>query len=67
MDKDKTARFNTSAFDSSEEMEVELRKIQNKINDMKHNINTLEDDVFTFIVRTQETCVRRIKNDKKGN
>jgi predicted translin family RNA/ssDNA-binding protein len=63
----KTDRYNTSAFEDKDVMEKELRKIQNKINDLKHTINTLEDDVFTFIVRTQATCIRRIKDDKKGN
>ena len=62
-----TDKYNTSAFESTEEMEKELRQIQTKINDMKHNINTLEDDVFTFIVRTQQTCIRRLKHDKEGN
>lgn len=63
----KTDRYNTSAFEDKDVMEKELRQIQNKINDLKHTINTLEDDVFTFIVRTQATCIRRIKDDKKRN
>ena len=62
-----TDKYNTSAFESTEEMEKEMRQLQTKINEMKHNINTLEDDVFTFIVRTQQTCIRRINDDKKRN
>jgi len=63
----KVEDYNTSAFEDKDEMETELRGIQTKINDMKHLINTLEDEVFQFIVRTQTTCIRRIEDDKKRN
>ena len=43
----------------------EAQMLQLKKPQHKHLINTLEDEVFQFIVRTQTTCIRRIEDDKK--